>query len=131
MELPTINYARFNGQPYKYVYGVSYNKRPYSVVKLNVSDPSAAICEQRYEPQDKEDDYLPGEPVFVESPNAQSEDDGVVLVLVLAKQRDYLSILDAKDMSEIARAEMPADTKGAYTFHGFFADNKNFSKLDV
>lgn len=56
-----------------------------------------------------EEGCYPGEPIFVPNPNARAEDDGVVLSLVLdfANHRSFLLILDAKDLSELARAETP------------------------
>jgi beta,beta-carotene 9',10'-dioxygenase len=56
-----------------------------------------------------EEGCFPGEPIFVPHPNSQAEDDGVVLSLVLdfANHRSFLLILDAKDLSELARAEIP------------------------
>ena len=74
--------------------------------------------------------YLPNEPVFVESPNPTSEDDGVLLVMVLSDKNDFLSILDAKNLNEIAQAVVPEGVLGAFTFHGFFADSKKFKSLN-
>ena len=52
---------------------------------------------------------LPGEPIFVPRPGGQSEDDGVVLSVILdfAKLRSFLLILDAMSFKELARAEVP------------------------
>jgi carotenoid cleavage dioxygenase-like enzyme len=126
-ELPNINYSAYNGKPYKYVYGVNFYKLPFSIVKINV-DKGADMLEFKYEQEGRE--FLPTEPVFVANPNGSDEDDGVLLVLVLSDKRDFLSILNAKDLKEIARAEMPEDTKSSFTFHGFFADKQNFPKLN-
>ena len=65
-------------------------------------------------------------PNFVANPNATSEDDGVLLVMIVSEKNDYLSILDAKTLEEIATAELPDNVRGAMTFHGFFADGKAF-----
>ena len=73
---------------------------------------------------------MPSEPVFVENPSATSEDDGVLLVMVLSEKNDFLSILDARNLNEIAQGVVPEEAKGAFSFHGFFADKKNFSKLN-
>ena len=127
-ELPTINYSRFNMKPYKYVYGLNFYKKPFSIVKLNVEDPSE-FYEKKYEENGK--NYLPNEPIFVENPNPQSEDDGVLLVMCLSDDNDFLSILDAKNLNEIARAVLPDNVKTTFTFHGFFADSQNFEKLNV
>lgn len=126
-ELPVINYTRFNGLPYKYVYGVHYYKRPFSIVKVNTQNPSETheIVYDR-----DENNCLPSEPIFVESANPVSEDDGVLLIMVLSSKNDFLSVLDAKNLKEIARAEIPENVKGAFTFHGFFANKDKFEKLN-
>ncbi len=92
----------------RYVYGVNYYKKPFSIVKLNVES-CEEILEMKY--FGKEIDSLPSEPIFVENPNPKSEDDGVLLVMILSEEHDYLSILDAKNMNEIARAELPKGKK--------------------
>lgn len=127
VELPTINYARFNGKPYKYMYGVNYFKMPFSVVKLNVDDPRDS--KERNFIGDGEN-LLPSEPVFVERPEGVEEDDGLLLVLVLSNKRDYLCILDARDLSQLACAHVPDGVKTSFTFHGFFADKQKFLKLN-
>lgn len=126
-ELPAINYSRSNGRKYKYVYGANYFKKPFSIVKLNVDNPTDVV-EMKYEEESR--NILPSEPVFVESPNAVREDDGVVLVMCLADGNDYLSILDAKNLTEIARGDLSDEIKASFTFHGFFADVQNFKKLN-
>jgi carotenoid cleavage dioxygenase-like enzyme len=62
--------------------------------------------------------HFPGEPIFVGRPGARREDDGVLLVVVLAapERRSYLLVLDAGSMEEVARAEVPHDIK--FGFHG-------------
>lgn len=125
--MPAINYTRFNGLPYKYIYGVNYNVKPFSIIKLNLMSP-LEVFEWKYFESDSED-FLPSEPVFVENPNPKSEDDGVLLVMVLNEKNDFLSILDAKNLVEIARAELPADVKASFTLRGFFADWKNYTKM--
>jgi beta-carotene 15,15'-monooxygenase len=132
-EMPCINYSRVNGLKYKYVYGTNYYRYPFSVVKINVDDPNE-IFEMKYAADENQDfKSLPSEPVFVERPGATSEDDGVVLVLVLSNQSDYLSILDAKDLKELAKAELNTSSdeteenkvKACFTFHGFFASSSS------
>ena len=126
-ELPVINYWKYNGLPYKYVYGTNQYKFPFSIVKLNVEKPDETL-QMKYAKDGV--DFLPSEPVFVENPNATSEDDGVLLVMILTSDKnDFLSILDAKTLKEVARCELPEETKGAFTFHGFFADKQNFNAL--
>lgn len=129
IELPTINYSEYNGKYYKYAYGVNLAKSPFSVVKIDVTDGEKSK-EFVYD-IDGKTNHLPTEPVFVPNPDCSDEDDGVLLVLVLADKNDFLSILDAKSLTEIARAELPDQVKAAFTFHGFFADEKQFPRLNV
>lgn len=126
--MPAINYGRFNGLPYQFIYGCNYNRKPFSIVKINLNKPME-IREWKYFDNDNIE-FLPSEPVFVESPNPSSEDDGVLLVIVLEDKNDFLSILDAKSMVEIARAKLPDGVKAGFTLHGFFADRKNFKKMN-
>ncbi|WP_199336987.1 carotenoid oxygenase family protein [Oscillatoria sp. FACHB-1407] len=51
----------------------------------------------------------PGEPVFVAAPNATSEDEGVVLSVVLDTQTEnsFLLVLDAQSWNELARVQLP------------------------
>ena len=63
----------------------------------------------------------PGEPVFVPAPGPRDEDGGVILSVVLdaAAQRSFLLVLDARDFTELARAEAPHHIP--FGFHGNFA----------
>ena len=69
----------------------------------------------------REDGSYPGEPIFVRRPHARSEDDGVLLSVVLdAKRRtSYLLVLDARDLTELARAAVPHHIP--FGFHGLHA----------
>lgn len=115
VEYPRINYRRCNSNYYNFVYGVSdheSNGFANKLVKLNFDGKSSKYWH-------KENNF-PGEPVFVESPGAVEEDEGVVLSLVLdtKKCKTYLLILDAASFSEIARAYLPFavpfDSHGQY-----------------
>jgi beta,beta-carotene 9',10'-dioxygenase len=52
---------------------------------------------------------FPGEPIFAPNPRGENEDDGAVLsvVLDLINHSSFLLILDARDLTELARAEVP------------------------
>jgi len=65
-----------------------------------------------------EDGCYPGEPIFVAAPDMVSEDDGVILSVVLDTRRSasFLLILDAPTFSELARAEAPHHIP--FSFHG-------------
>lgn len=67
-----------------------------------------------------EEDSYPGEPVFVAAPDAISEDEGVVLSVVLDGQKgtSFLLVLDAASFTEVARAEVPHHIP--LGFHGIY-----------
>lgn len=62
--------------------------------------------------------HTPSEAIFVANPEAMSEDDGVLLSVVLDgfSGRSYLLCLDAKTMKELGRAQM--DCVVSFGFHG-------------
>ena len=59
--------------------------------------------------------------MFVARPDAEGEDDGVLLSVVLDADAgtSFLLVLDARDLSELARAEVPHHIP--FGFHGQFA----------
>jgi beta,beta-carotene 9',10'-dioxygenase len=118
-DLPRINY-RYNTKPYRYAYANGIAERGESafldtIVKFDVE--SGEVSEWRH------DNHFPGEPVFVARPDATAEDDGVLLTVVLDANADtsYLLILDARDLSEIARARVPQHVP--FGFHGAYVRN--------
>ncbi len=115
LELPSFCYRQSNARPYRYVYGMSALDESLffdRVIKLDVETDQALYWHEPY--------CYPGEPVFVAAPEPTSEDDGVLLTLVLAgeRARSFLLVLDARDLSEMARAEIPQAVP--HGFHGFF-----------
>ena len=68
-----------------------------------------------------EEGCFPGEPVFVAAPDADAEDEGVLLSVVLdgRKGNSFLLVLDAGSLDELARAEVPHHIP--FGFHGQFA----------
>ena len=63
--------------------------------------------------------HTPSEPIFIPNPhNTGAEDDGVLLTVVLDGHaaRSYLLCLDARDLKEVARAEM--NNVVGFGFHG-------------
>ena len=115
IELPRINYMRCNERPHRYVWGVGYGVSGWfeKVVKVDCSDGSARSW--------SEPGCYPGEPVFVARPGAEDEDDGALLSVVLDAQAEgsFLLVLDARDLSELARAVVPHHIP--FGFHGQFA----------
>jgi carotenoid cleavage dioxygenase-like enzyme len=59
--------------------------------------------------------------VFVARPEAQDEDDGVLLSVVLdgSAGTSFLLVLNAADLTEVARAQAPHHIP--FSFHGQFA----------
>jgi carotenoid cleavage dioxygenase-like enzyme len=115
LELAQINYEHHNERPYRYAWGIGggdeWSDR---IVKADVREREAIVW--------REPGMYPGEPVFVGRPEHQrAEDDGVVLSVVLDADRgtSFLLVLDAADLSEVARAAVPHHIP--FSFHGRFA----------
>lgn len=106
IELPTINYARNNGRDYSFAYGVSTAEETpkalaHQLVSVDVERHEARLW--------SEDGCYPGEPIFVQAPQGQGENAGVVLSVVLNAQKgnSFLLVLDASTFEELGRAEVP------------------------
>ena len=113
LELARINYMRCNERPYRYVWGVGIRDGWLgTLVKGDVRERSSRVWD--------EDGCFPGEPVFVARPEAEDEDDGVLLSVVLdgRTERSFLLVLDAASLDELARAEVPHHIP--FGFHGQF-----------
>jgi len=115
LELPRIHDGRATAQPYQYVYGVG-TRQPGNftdqLVKIDVETGTAQTWH--------EENTYPGEPVFVPHPDGSSEDDGVVLSVVLDpdEAQSVLLVLDAGSWTERARATVPHAIP--FGFHGQF-----------
>jgi carotenoid cleavage dioxygenase-like enzyme len=113
LELPRINYGRHNERPYRYVWGIDQKTGWLDrIVKVDVAE--GRTIEWR------EESCSPGEPVFVPAPDAEAEDDGVLLSVVFDSRsgRSFMLVLDAAELTELARAEAPHHIP--YGFHGQF-----------
>lgn len=122
IELPQKDYDNYNARPYRYAYGVGA-KNPgkgggfiNQLAKLDIKREEMTHW--------REDGSYPGEPVFVRRPGSDpsAEDEGVLLSVVFDGKRrtSYLLVLDARDMSELARASVPHHIP--FGFHGVHAD---------
>jgi beta,beta-carotene 9',10'-dioxygenase len=117
IELPTINYARYNGRRNRFFYSTGIS-----------NDPQARFYDQLASMDTETGDVatwrspgcFPGEPVFVPRPGADAEDDGILLSLVLngASGRSHLMALQPRTLEEIARVELPHHVPSG--FHGRF-----------
>lgn len=119
LDLPRINYRKANMQPYSSAYGVGLRKGSNEFVDQLVKvEPRTGTTHTWHTPG-----HYPGEPIFVAAPDAQAEDEGVVLSVVLdaAQGTSYLLVLDAQTFSQIARADVPHHIP--FGFHGQFFGN--------
>uniref|UniRef100_A0A3Q4AQR4 Beta-carotene 15, 15-dioxygenase 2, like n=1 Tax=Mola mola TaxID=94237 RepID=A0A3Q4AQR4_MOLML len=114
LEFPQINYDQYNGRPYRYFYSCGFGHVfADSLLKMDVHTKELKVW--RYP------GLYPSEPVFVASPNAIEEDDGVVLSVIITPRKEkstFLLVLNAKTFTELGRAEVPVNIP--YGTHGVF-----------
>ncbi|XP_061608841.1 carotenoid-cleaving dioxygenase, mitochondrial-like [Phyllopteryx taeniolatus] len=114
LELPHINYERYNARPYRYFYGCGFRHLfGDSLLKMDLNDKTLKVWYQK--------GLFPSQPVFVPSPDAVEEDDGVILSVVLSpsqNQSTFILVLNAKTFEELGRATVPVNMP--YDFHGVF-----------
>ncbi|KAE8277149.1 Beta,beta-carotene 15,15'-dioxygenase [Larimichthys crocea] len=112
LELPCINY-KFNARKYRYFYGSKVEWSPHKIAKFDLVT--------RKHVEWSEENCFPSEPVFVASPGAVEEDDGVILSSIISPEANispFMLVLDAKTFKEIARANIP--TSVHMDLHGHF-----------
>ncbi|RZF43304.1 hypothetical protein LSTR_LSTR001565 [Laodelphax striatellus] len=115
-ELPVIN-REDSGIKYRFYYSTGMfdpGQFRNSLVKVD----TRTGCVDTWK---ESESIFPGEPQFVQSPNPLAEDDGILLSCVTdlrANMQDFLLILDARTMTEIARAEV--DCHVPNVIHGLF-----------
>ena len=116
IEMPTIDYVQVNTKSdYRYVYGIGlreernfYNQ----IVKIDIHTQESSSWNER--------GCFPGEAIFVRHPEGKNEDSGVLLSVVLDSLRgiSFLLVLDATNLTEVARAELPHPI--LFGYHGLF-----------
>ncbi|KAF9695581.1 hypothetical protein EKO04_006469 [Ascochyta lentis] len=114
LELPTIN-PSYLTRRHRYTYGCADRLKSSfmdGIAKFDNTTQTSIFWEQ--------EGHTPGEPIFVADPKGKGEDDGVLLTVVLDGfvERSYLLVLNAKDLKEVGRAEVPGPV--AFGFHGAF-----------
>ncbi|XP_069463202.1 beta,beta-carotene 15,15'-dioxygenase isoform X2 [Ambystoma mexicanum] len=114
IELPRINYD-YNGKNYRYIFAarVEWRPIPTQIVKFDLLTKKMLRWAEEH--------CWPAEPVFVPSPNATEEDDGVILSVIVStdsKKAPFLLILDGKTFTELARASVNVDMH--LDLHGMF-----------
>lgn len=120
IEMVCINRVRCSSRNYQYAYAVSHNRNWSSLVgQLLKIDVQGKSCAAWFEPQ-----TYPGEPLLVAAPDATTEDDGVILSVVLdgAKAKSFLLVLDARSFAELGRAYLPHHIP--LDFHGLFVNRR-------
>jgi carotenoid cleavage dioxygenase-like enzyme len=118
LELPRYDEGALSmSGAYRYVYGVGVHKdHPQSfynqLVKLDIQAQTSLTWYQ--------EGCYPGEAVFIGKPGRASEDDGVVVSVILdeASGNSFLLVLDASDLKELARAEVPHPI--LFGYHGSY-----------
>ncbi|XP_058811653.1 carotenoid isomerooxygenase isoform X3 [Topomyia yanbarensis] len=123
-ETPRIFYEQHLGRAYRYFYAISSDvdaNNPGTLIKVDVvNNTKQTWCEYN---------VYPSEPIFVPCPDPQSEDDGVVLAVMVwgreEENRVGLLILDAKSFTEIARSEFITPGPVPKCLHGWFRPAKN------
>jgi len=123
LEMPTIN-PKYIGKEYNFIYGTGFLEKGFyenASVKIDIKNNKTVLykCSST---------TYPGECVFVPKPNSESEDDGIILSLVLETDLDknvFLAILDAKSFVELARIEFDRkEISIPTTIHGLWiSDN--------
>jgi beta,beta-carotene 9',10'-dioxygenase len=121
IELPRFDYSRRAGRRYRYVYAAGSDAAGDFLDKLVKLDPERGTVSSW-----SEEGCYPGEPVFVNAPETSSEDDGVILSVVLdtRKVASFLLILDASTFGELARAELPHHIPFGFHGHYFYESRK-------
>ncbi|KAJ5928864.1 Carotenoid oxygenase [Penicillium verhagenii] len=111
-ELPTMN-PSFVTKKHRYSYAVTFRGESTmtdGIVKFDSETQEVSLWAHH--------GHSPGEPIFVANPTGVDEDDGVLLSVVLDgfQEHSYLLCLDARNLTELGRANM----KGAvgFGFHG-------------
>lgn len=110
-EFPRLNESMI-GKEYQYFYAVHIHPRGDGIIKINHFDSKNTYW--------FEEGSFANEPIFVPHPQAQSEDDGVILTVInnLESNQSFLLVLDAKNLKELARVTVPHFIP--FGFHGQF-----------
>jgi len=124
-ELPQLNWSVYT-RKHRYVYGICDSGKSTfadSLLKLDLEDKSV----KRWSVHGQ----TAGEPIFIADPDSTDEDAGVLLSVVLdgIAGKSYLLVLDAKDLSEIGRANVEGVI--GFGFHGIHAKAHSAQKTSM
>jgi torulene dioxygenase len=123
-ELPTMNPTR-GTRKHRYVYAVTSRGEATltdGIMKLDCETQQVRLWSCHGQ--------SPGEAIFVANPDGTDEDDGVLLSVVLdgMRSKSYLLCLNARDMSELGRANV--DGAVGFGFHGQHVPSKGIPSGD-
>lgn len=123
-EFGTVNFQKYFGKKYQYFYSSDLGSNTDSFGKMSKVNVDEKTRKEWYE-----ENVYPGEGLFIPAPNAQSEDDGVVITSLLwggeETNRVGLLVLDGKTFKEIGRCEFKdLKTPIPKCFHGHYVDER-------
>lgn len=126
--LSSTNICRYNSKKYRYFYAITSDVDDVlSAGQVYKVDTWTGEVLNHAERQ-----LYCAEPIFVPSPDAIDEDDGVLVTSAIrgAPEVNYaaLLVLDAKNMKELARAEFNLGGPAPKPLHGFFTGNNKFAR---
>ena len=102
LEWPAIN-PQYAAKEYRYVYGLGAENEQflYQLIKIDKATEAVRIWQ--------ENGCYPGKPIFISAPSSKSEDDGILLSIVLDSihKVSFLLCLDAITFKEYGRALLP------------------------
>ena len=113
-ELPTLAPSVVTKQ-HRYIYGINDSGKSTfadSLIKYDVETHTVKRWSKH--------GHTAGEAIFIRDPQSNEEDGGVLLTVVLdgIEGKSYLLVLDAKDLTEVAKAHV--DGVVGIAFHGLF-----------
>ncbi|XP_041988121.1 carotenoid isomerooxygenase-like [Aricia agestis] len=117
-ETPRIHYEQYNGLPYKYFYAISSDvdaENPGAIIKVDTCSGETIKW--------WDTDCYPSEPIFIPTPDAKEEDDGVIvsaLVFGGDERRVAMVVLDARTLTELGRACFATPSPAPKCLHGWF-----------
>ena len=118
LELPNINYKKNNTKDYRYVYGLNINKSTFfnRVLKVDIKSKDYKYYEKKH--------CIPSEPVFIQNPHSNDEDDGIILSVFFNTKEEQTELhgINAKTMRNEFSAIIPQ--LNGFTFHGQFYEGE-------
>ena len=122
-ELPTLAPSVIC-KKHRYIYGINDSGKSTfadSIVKYDVETYTVKRWSKH--------GHTAGEAIFVPDPTSNEEDGGVLLTVVLdgIEGKSYLLVLDARDLTEVAKAHV--DGVIGIAFHGLYVGDKTGSAL--